>query len=92
MGDNFFNWPYSQFKYYESNYLLERLFPLPDYLIDADTSVKSRVEVGIHGRILDVKYTQILMKLSQVVLLEIRCKNTGNSLWQHPNGSRPKNC
>ena len=44
MGDNFFNWPYSQFKYYESNYLLERLFPLPDYLIDADTSVKSRVE------------------------------------------------
>jgi hypothetical protein len=38
---------------------------LPDYLIDEDTSVKSRVEVAIHGRILDVKYTQILMKLSQ---------------------------
>ena len=38
---------------------------MPDYLIDADTSVKSRVEVAIHGRILDVKYTQILMKLSQ---------------------------
>lgn len=48
---------------------------MPDYLIDADTSVKSRVEVAIHGRILDVKYTQILMKrrnpnLSQVVLLD----------------------
>ncbi|MBV5349855.1 transcriptional regulator, partial [bacterium] len=53
----------------------ERFFPLPDYLIDADTSVKPRVEVAIHGRILDVKYTQLLMKrrdlnLSQVVLLD----------------------
>lgn len=53
----------------------ERFFPLPDYIIDADTSVKPRVEVAIHGRILDVKYTQILMKrrdlnLSQVVLLD----------------------
>ena len=53
----------------------ERFFPMPDYLIDADTSVKPRIEVAIHGRILDVKYTQILMKrrdlnLSQVVLLD----------------------
>lgn len=53
----------------------ERFFPLPDYLIDADSSVKPRVEVAIHGRILDVKYTQLLMKrrdlnLSQVVLLD----------------------
>jgi len=53
----------------------ERFFPLPDYLIDADTSVKPRVEVAIHGRILDVKYTQLLMKrrdlnLSQVILLD----------------------
>ena len=38
---------------------------MPDYLFDEDTCVKSRVEVAIHGRILDVKYTQILMKLSQ---------------------------
>jgi len=68
---------------------------LPDYLIDADTSVKSRIEVAIHGRILDVKYTQILMKrrnpnLSQVVLLDQAPKHQ-NSLRQHPNGSRPKN-
>ncbi|MDD2464130.1 MAG: putative DNA binding domain-containing protein [Desulfobulbus sp.] len=53
----------------------ERFFPLPDYLIDTDSSVKPRVEVAIHGRILDVKYTQLLMKrhdlnLSQVVLLD----------------------
>ena len=53
----------------------ERFFPLPDYIIDADTSAKPRVEVAIYGRILDVKYTQILMKrrdlnLSQVVLLD----------------------
>lgn len=52
----------------------ERFFPLPDYLIDAD-AVKPRIEVAIHGRILDVKYTQLLMKrrdlnLSQVVLLD----------------------
>ena len=53
----------------------ERFFPLPDYIIDADTSAKPRVEVVIHGRLLDEKYTQILMKrpdltLSQVVLLD----------------------
>jgi len=63
---------------------------LPDYLIDEDTSVKSRVEVAIHGRILDVKYTQIPMKLSQVVLLN-QVQKHRNSLRQHPNGSRPKN-
>jgi len=54
----------------------ERFFPLPDYDIDVDTSAKPRVEVAIHGRILDVKYTQLLMKrrdlnLSQVVLLDL---------------------
>ncbi|MCL2457468.1 MAG: hypothetical protein FWF31_01180 [Desulfobulbus sp.] len=53
----------------------ERFFPLPDCLIDADSSAKPRVEVAVHGRILDVKYTQLLMKrrdlnLSQVVLLD----------------------
>lgn len=53
----------------------ERFFPLPDYIIDADTSAKPRVEVVIHGRLLDEKYTQILIKrpdltLPQVVLLD----------------------
>ena len=53
----------------------ERFFPLPDYLIDAESLSKPRVEVSVHGRILDVKYTQLLMKrrdlnLSQVILLD----------------------
>ncbi|MBF0106226.1 MAG: putative DNA binding domain-containing protein [Deltaproteobacteria bacterium] len=53
----------------------ERFFPLPDYTIDPHSSGKPRVEVAIHGKILDVKYTQILMRrknleLSQVILLD----------------------
>lgn len=52
-----------------------RFFPLPDYTIDSDMSSKPRVEVSICGKILDVKYTQVLMTrrdliLSQVVLLD----------------------
>lgn len=53
----------------------ERFFPLPDYAIDADMAAKPRVEVAISGKILDAKYTQVLMKrrdltLSQVVMLD----------------------
>ena len=53
----------------------ERFFPLPDYAIDSDSAATSRVEVAISGKILDVKYTQVLMHrtnltLHQVILLD----------------------
>ncbi len=53
----------------------ERFFPLPDYAIDSDMAAKPRVEVAISGKILDAKYTHVLMKrrdlnLSLVVLLD----------------------
>lgn len=49
----------------------QRLFPLPDY----DLTETNRVAVGIHGRILDRHYTEILMErtdlqLEQVMLLD----------------------
>lgn len=53
----------------------ERFFPLPDFVIDADSMSKPRVEVVISGKILDAKYTQALMHaadldLRQVLLLD----------------------
>lgn len=53
----------------------ERRFPLPDYAFPASGTGLPRVEVAIQGRILDVKYTKLLMNrgdlnLSQVLLLD----------------------
>lgn len=53
----------------------ERFFPLPDYSFAASDSGRPRVEVTISGQVLDTKYTQTLMKrsdldLSQVLLLD----------------------
>lgn len=51
----------------------DRFFPLPDYHFDENEFGRPRVEVVIPGRILDVKYTQLLMKRTdldlQLVLL-----------------------
>lgn len=53
----------------------ERFFPLPDFTFDPNEQGYPRVEVTISGHILDVKYTQVLMKrtdlnLHQVLLLD----------------------
>ena len=53
----------------------DRFFPLPDYSFDQNEFGRPRVEVVIPGRILDVKYTQLLMKrtdldLRRVLLLD----------------------
>jgi ATP-dependent DNA helicase RecG len=48
----------------------ERFFPLPDYAIDGDGGVP-RVEVTIAGQVLDPKYTQILMKRSDLELWQV---------------------
>jgi len=53
----------------------ERFFPLPDYVIDPGAGAMPRVEVSIVGKILDAKYTQALMRrsdldLRQVILLD----------------------
>lgn len=53
----------------------DRFFPLPDYSFAASDSGRPRVEVTISGQVLDAKYTQTLMKrsdleLSQVLLLD----------------------
>ena len=52
-----------------------RFLPLPDYSFDASESGLPRVEVTISGQVLDAKYTQTLMRrsdleLRQVVLLD----------------------
>lgn len=53
----------------------ERFFPLPDYTIDSSDNGRPRVELAVAGQILDLKYTQVLMKradldLRQVLLLD----------------------
>lgn len=53
----------------------DRFLPLPDYSFDASDAGLPRVEVTISGQVLDGKYTQTLMKrsdleLRQVVLLD----------------------
>lgn len=49
----------------------DRFFPLPDFVIDTDSMAKPRVEVVISGKILDAKYTQILMRNSELDLREV---------------------
>jgi ATP-dependent DNA helicase RecG len=49
----------------------ERFFPLPDYLFDTSDQGYPRVEVAISGQILDVRYTQLLMKRSDLDLREV---------------------
>ena len=60
----------------------DRFFPLPDFVIDADSMSRPRVEVAISGKILDAKYTQALMRvadldLRQVLLLDRVQKHRG---------------
>lgn len=46
----------------------KRFFPLPDYLIDP---VQQRVEVRITGRILDERYTQMLIEQTDLSLMDV---------------------
>ena len=46
----------------------KRFFPLPDYLIDA---AQQRVEVRLTGRILDERYTQVLMQQPELSLMDV---------------------
>lgn len=46
----------------------ERFFPLPDYTFAPDEQGRPRVELTITGQILDVKYTQMLMKRNDLEL------------------------
>lgn len=60
----------------------ERFFPMPDFVTDVRAQGLPRVEVSITRRLLDVKYTQMLMKrsdltLTQVVLLDRVQKQRG---------------
>ncbi|MDY0012017.1 MAG: putative DNA binding domain-containing protein [Rhodocyclaceae bacterium] len=53
----------------------DRYFPLPDFVFEVTEQGHPRVEVTIPGQVLDVKYTQLLMKradleLRQVLLLD----------------------
>lgn len=45
-----------------------RFFPLPDYLLD---DAAQRVEVRITGRILDERYTRMLMQLTELSLMDV---------------------
>lgn len=61
-----------------------RFFPLPDYVFENNDNGQPRVEVTISGQVLDVKYTQMLMKrsdldLRQVLLLDRVQKRLGLS-------------
>ncbi len=49
----------------------DRFFPLPDYRIDENEMGKPRVEVMIPGQVLDIKYTQLLMKRSDLELRQV---------------------
>lgn len=49
----------------------ERFFPLPDYLIDVSDNGHPRVELTVAGQILDIKYTQVLMKRSDLGLRQV---------------------
>lgn len=46
----------------------KRFFPMPDYLIDA---AQQRVEVRLTGRILDERYTQVLMQQPELSLIDV---------------------
>jgi ATP-dependent DNA helicase RecG len=49
----------------------ERFFPLPDYSFDTTDQGHPRVEVAISGNILDVKYTHMLMRRSDLDLRRV---------------------
>jgi len=49
----------------------ERFFPLPDYSFDPDEQGHPRVELTITGQVLDVKYTQMLMKRNDLELYHV---------------------
>ena len=49
----------------------ERFFPLPDYTLEESAQGRPRVEVAITRQVLDVKYTQALMKRSDLTLLQV---------------------
>jgi ATP-dependent DNA helicase RecG len=49
----------------------ERFFPLPDYSIDPNSQTNPRIEVSISGKILDTKYTHVLMKRSDLELRDV---------------------
>ncbi|MCB5207718.1 RNA-binding domain-containing protein [Methylovorus mays] len=49
----------------------ERFFPLPDYTFDTTEQGYPRIEVTISGHVLDVKYTQMLMKRSDLELRQV---------------------
>ena len=49
----------------------DRFFPLPDFVLDRAEHGHPRVEVSIPGQVLDVKYTQILIKRSDLTLRQV---------------------
>lgn len=49
----------------------DRFFPLPDYVLDVTERGYPRVEVTISGQVLDVKYSQLLMKRTDLSLREV---------------------
>lgn len=49
----------------------ERFFPLPDYTFDTTEQGYPRIEVTVSGHVLDVKYTQMLMKRSDLDLRQV---------------------
>lgn len=49
----------------------DRFFPLPDFVLDETEQRQPRVEVIISGQVLDAKYTQLLMKRSDLELRQV---------------------
>lgn len=49
----------------------ERFFPLPDYSFDTTDQGYPRVEVAISGNVIDVNYTQMLMRRSDLDLRQV---------------------
>lgn len=49
----------------------DRFFPLPDFVFDTPEQGHPRVEVTIPGQVLDVKYTQMLMRRSDLTLHQV---------------------
>ncbi|PJC20467.1 MAG: transcriptional regulator [Comamonadaceae bacterium CG_4_9_14_0_8_um_filter_57_21] len=49
----------------------DRFFPLPDFVFDTTSQGQPRVEVTIAGQVLDVKYTQMLMKRTDLELYQV---------------------
>jgi len=49
----------------------DRFFPLPDYAFDELSPGYPRVELTISGQVLDIKYTQTLMKRNDLALRQV---------------------